>query len=373
VFVRHVVALGNPEHDRWIGDAIRPARDAEIPGDILELVIDRALNSADPVPGAAPIITSTNRDDDEDDYPLIDPFTDGMNRARGSLVLALADLLLHDADGSRTGVVARHLHQFARDPSPSVRACVARLISTTLRHAEADAVQAYPLAAAGQDETLATQPFEELTVFIAHRDLDAVVTVADRMLGSGHERVRRGGGRIAAYLGLEHERPDLLERVVSSPDPATRRGAARVCAQRPAEAAVEIQRLLRDDHPKVRQAAAEVTAALRGEALRPHSELVLEVIESPAFETAVPQLLITLEQAPDRVDDLILAAARRFVSAHLRELGDMRTAAAAEARELSTLVIRAHAQATGEQARSEALNLIDDLLRVGAYGVEKRS
>lgn len=48
----------------------------------------------------------------------------------------------------------------------------------------------------------------------------------------------------------------------------------------------------------------------------------------------------------------------------------MRTAAAAAARELSTLVIRAHAQATGEQARSEALNLIDDLLRVGAYGVE---
>jgi hypothetical protein len=293
-----------------------------------------------------------------------------MNRARGSLVLALADLLLHDEDGSRTAVVAQHLPRFARDPSPSVRSCVARLISATLRHAEAEAVQAYPLAAAGQDEALATQPFEELTVFVAHRDLDAAVTVADRMLGSGYERVRRGGGRIAAYLGLEHERPDLVERVVSSPDPATRRGAARVCAQRPAEAAAEIQRLLRDDHPKVREAAAEVAAALRGEALRPHSDLVLDLIEGSAFETAVPQLLITLEQAPDRVDDLILAAARRFVSAHLPELGDMRTAAAAAARELSTLVIRAHAQATGEQARLEALDLVDDLLRVGAYGVE---
>ena len=207
-------------------------------------------------------------------------------------------------------------------------------------------------------------------MFVAHRDLDAAVTIADRMLGSGHERVRRGGGRITAYLGLEYERPDLVERVVRSPDPATRRGAARVCAQRPAEAAAELRGLLRDDHPKVREAAAEVAAALRGEALRPHSELVLELIGSAAFETAVPQLLITLEQAPDRIDTLILAAARRFVSTHLPELGDMRTAAAAAARELSALVIRAHAQATCEQARSAALDLVDDLLRVGAYGVE---
>ena len=120
-FVRRVAALGTPEHDRWFGDAMRPVRKAEIPGDILELLVDRALNAADPVPGAAPVITSTNRDDDEDDYPLIDPFTDGMNRARGSLVLALADLLLHDEDGSRTAIVARHLARFARDPSQSVR------------------------------------------------------------------------------------------------------------------------------------------------------------------------------------------------------------------------------------------------------------
>lgn len=369
-FVRHVANLGNAAHDRWLGDAVRPALGAEIPGDILELLIRRALEAPDPVPGAAPVITSTNRDDDEEEYPVIDLFTDGMNRARGSLVLALADLLLHDEDGTRTAVVASHLRRFARDPSPSVRSCVARLISTTLRHAEAEAVQAYPLAAAGQDEALATRPFEELTALVAHRDLDAAVSVADRMLGSGHERVRRGGGRIAAHLGLEHERPDLVERAVSSPHAATRRGAARVCAQRPAEAAAEIRRLLRDNHPKVRGAAADVAASLRGEALRPHSVLVLDLIGGPAFETSVPQLLITLEQAPDRVDDLILATARRFVGTHRRELGDLRTAAAAEARQLSTLVVRAHAQATGEQARDEALDLLDDLLRVGAYGVE---
>ena len=231
-------------------------------------------------------------------------------------------------------------------------------------------MHAFSLVAAGQDEALATQPFEELTLFVAHRDLDAAVTVAHRMLRSDHERVRRGGGRIAAYLGIEHQRADLVERVVGSPDAATRRGAARICALRPAETAAEVRRLLHDDHSKVREAAAEVASALRGEPLRPHSDLVMDLIEGSAFDAAVPQLLLTLEQAPDRVDTFILATARRFVGAHLRELGDMRTAAAAEARELSILVIRAHAQATGEHARVQALDLVDDLLRVGAYGVE---
>jgi hypothetical protein len=75
-----------------------------------------------------------------------------MNRVRGSLVLSLAELVAHDTNGSRTAVVAEHLPAFARDPSPSVRACVAVLIATCLRHAEAEAVAAYPLAAEGQDE-----------------------------------------------------------------------------------------------------------------------------------------------------------------------------------------------------------------------------
>jgi hypothetical protein len=94
------------------------------------------------------------------------------------------------------------------------------------------------------------------------------------------------------------------------------------------------------------------------------------LIAGPAFDAAVPQLLITLEQAPDRAYDLILAAAERFVGEHPKELGDISTAAAGEARDLSSLVTRAYAQVTSDEARERALDLIDDLLLAGAYGVE---
>jgi hypothetical protein len=374
-FVRHVFAL-DTNHDRWIGDALRPVYDIEIPLDIVEALIDRARSSNDPLPGAKPIITSTSRDEDDDDHPLTDPFTDGMNRARGSLVLALAALLLHDTDGSRSALVTKHLNHFARDPSASVRACVAHLISASLRHAESAAIHAYPIAADGQDEALATRPFEQLTVYVAYRDSQASLAVIDTMLESKTERVRRSGARLGAFLALEFNRPELLARLVSSSDAHARRGAAVMCAHRlrltalTGDATAALRTLLVDADSTVRESAAEVAGDLRGERLRPHAPLLIDLIRSDAFSFAVPQLLITLEQAPDQIGDLILATAERLILTHRDELSDMRTHAAADAHSMSTLVVRAYAQATSDAARSTALDLIDDLLRLGAYGVE---
>lgn len=368
--------MGNGDFDRSLGDALRPVADAELPRDILELLIDRALNAEDPLPGAQPIISSSSRDDEDDDYPLTDVYTDGINRARGSLVGSLADLVLHDPDGSRTAIVTKHLPDFARDPSPSVRACVARLITACLRHAERFAVAAYLIAANDQDLALATRPFEQLTCYVAYRDTTAATTVADRMLQSDIPRVRRGGGRVAAFIALEFGKPDLLKRVVTSPDRHIRRGTAGVCANRliatnaPTDATDAVRTLVEDPDPKVRHAAAEVVVVLRGEPLRPHAELLDHLITSRAFEAAVPQLLITLEQAPDRVDDLILAGASRFVNEHRDELSNMSTAAAGEARSLSALVLRAYTQAATDDTRKNALDLIDDLLLADAYGVD---
>ena len=373
--VRHVIALGHPEHERWLGDALRPVLGEPVPADVLEALIERALHARDPEPGAAPIITSTSREDDADDHPLTDAFTDGMNRARGSLVLALADLLIHDGDGSRAAAIAPYLDRLARDPSPSVRACVARLLATALPHAEREALAAYPVVAADQDEALATMPFEDLTLRIAFRDTAPAVAIIERMLVSDHDRVRRSGGKLAAYVALELGHLWLLEPVRGA-DAQTRRGAAAMCARRiaitrdPGSAAAATRAFLRDDDEKVRAAAARVAIALRGEALRHHADLLHDLIEGPAFDDAVTQLLITLDDAPDRVDDLVLAAATRLVGERRSELGDLRTAAAADARHLCTLVTRAYAQAASSAARTQALDLIDLLLLAGAYGIE---
>ncbi|MFI7244891.1 hypothetical protein [Streptomyces qinglanensis] len=87
---------------------------------------------------------------------------------------------------------------------------------------------------------------------------------------------------------------------------------------------------------------------------------------SPAFSHALPQLLITLEQTPDRVDDLILQCHRRFIEEHGAASGDISIRAAVNAHHIGELLVRAYTQAGTASRRSDILNLLDDLLLNGA-------
>jgi hypothetical protein len=182
---------------------------------------------------------------------------------------------------------------------------------------------------------------------------------------------------LATYAGLELGLEHLLAAARESDDAATREGAAELCAHRlpqtaNAAAATEaLQHFMNDSNEKVRQAAAEVAGALRGNNLRPFEELLTALIGSPSFVPAATQLFITLERARDRVDDLVLQSARRFIEVNGADIGNVATSAAGDAREIGELVVRAYAQATDAAVRSTALDLIDRLLLHGGFGVDK--
>jgi HEAT repeat protein len=201
--------------------------------------------------------------------------------------------------------------------------------------------------------------------------------VAQRMLASGHAEVQKAAGIVAAYAGLELGLEHLLTLARSSQEAAVREGAAELCALRlprttnEAAAAAALQQFSNDDDEKVRQAAAKAPAALHGQRLRPFEEILAELIRSPSFIPAAPQLFITLERAPDRVESLILQSAQRFIELHGANIGNIATGAAGDAREIGELVLRAYAQASDAAARAVALDMIDGLLLYGAFGVDQ--
>lgn len=180
---------------------------------------------------------------------------------------------------------------------------------------------------------------------------------------------------MAALGAMQWGISDLLNSVLASDDVALRKGAAGVCAHRlsnTSDAAVAqrgLEQFIHDPEEDVRRAAAEVAGALRGERLRALREPITSLISSPAFTHALPQLLITLEQAPDRVDDLVLMCSQRFVEMFGADSGDIRTGAAGDARHVGELLVRAYAQATSKSSRSAVLDLLDQLLAIGAYGI----
>ncbi|MEK0397275.1 hypothetical protein WNX13_09695, partial [Lactobacillus delbrueckii] len=59
--------------------------------------------------------------------------------------------------------------------------------------------------------------------------------------------------------------------------------------------------LMNDDADEVRKETAKVASCLRHHSLRPFDRLLMALIDSPSYVHAATQLLITLDQAPDKV------------------------------------------------------------------------
>ncbi|MFJ1791670.1 hypothetical protein [Kitasatospora griseola] len=358
--VRHFAGLAQHGHSRWLGWAFRKYRTA-VPLDLVEVLLKLALD-----PGRPPA------DGQAEDVLNRDLMTAGMNTLSGSAALDLGDALVHDPDGSRAALVLPHLRRLADAPSPAVRVCAAHVLGGALRHDRTAAAQAFEVLVQAPDTLLAADPVFRLFLALRHGDPTAGRPVIERMLRSAVPEVRRAGGRAAALAAMEWETRDLLAAVLAGSDAAQLQGAADVCAQRllnTGDADLAHRALIKCFHhpdEDVREAAAGVAVVLRGRRLGPFRETLTALMDSRAFEPALPQLLITLQDAHDRVDDLVLKCVRRFLKVFGAAAADLSTEAAADAHQIGELLVRTLAQT---KRRSEVLDLLDQLLLLGAYGV----
>ncbi|MFC7380644.1 AAA family ATPase [Sphaerisporangium rhizosphaerae] len=368
--VRHIAGLCRTDNDRWLGWPLH-AHLAAVPPEVIALILDRAIHSPDPADDRHHHSDGV-RDRAEHLYGL------AINCVRGIAAGTLAQILAYDADGSRTALVLPDLNRIAADRTVTVRTCAADLVHATLRHARPQALDAFQFLIDTDDVLLATPPMEGLLVSVGYENPEVIRPVAERMLGSWAFETRAAGGRIAAFAAMQWDMSHLLDTVLEGQDLAQRKGAAAVCAHRLSNssdtrtAELALAQFFDDPEKEVREAAAEVAAALRGLRLRPFGKTLTRLVHSAAFEPALPQLLITLERAPDRIDDFVLACARRFIETHGAQVADIRFAAAADGRSISELLVRAYAQASAVGMRSQILDLLDELLLLGAFGVAER-
>jgi len=344
-----------------------------VPDDIIGIVLDRALYAPDPV---EELWLKQVPDGSGRTYWGGDIYGYGINTARGQAALTLGDLVVHDSDGHRTQFVAASLGPLAEDPSVAVRSCVAHLLAAALRHAGEEAIAAFGQLIATDDRLLATRPLIDLVIYIGVGKPDVIEPVVRRMLHSSFESVRETGGLLAAYSGLEFGLADLFQAARASEDAAIRKGAADFCARNLAQttdaaaASAALLQFFDDENADVRAAAAQVAAALRNYALRPYSNLLTALVASPTFPDALTQLLITLRDAPDRIDDLFVQCTQRYVQVFAADAGNIETSAAGQGQEIARLALRAYAQATDPDVRRPILDLIDRLLLIDAVGAQ---
>lgn len=367
--IRHIMGLGLAGCDRWLGWAVRHVYD-EAPLDIVELILLRALHAPDPVDKSSGDVRAGSHQSGRD------LFGNGLNTSRGSLAQSLGDLLVHDPDGTRTELVAPYLANLASDPVLCVRACAAHTVAACLRHTRPTAYAAFERLIDADDLLLASDRVNDLMIYIGNADPEVVDPVIDRMLSSTDAEVRTAGGRLAAYAALEWGRPALIDRALDS-DVETRRGLAEVCAGRvdrsaDSELALStLRQLMHDEDDEVRKRVGTLASHLRGNDLRPYAEFLADLIASPSYVDATPQLLITLQEAPDKVDDLVDLAAHNFLNIHGEDVADVRTGAAGDAHYIADLVVRGLAQTRERERITALLNILDRLVELGVYGVSR--
>lgn len=366
--VRYIASLGHTDNDRFIATALQKYS-RELPLDLVELILDRALHTLDPTDNTPVIIRG-----DTDGQSAADLHVNGINTARGSLAEALGDLLIFDSDGHRTALIAPYLGSMASDPVLSVRVCVAHTLSASLRYARPEVLAAFAVLIHADDRLLATEPVERLMVYIGNVDPEAIDPVIQRMLASNNAEVREAGGTIAAFAALEWDRPGFMQQALSG-DFHVRKGIAKLTAElfvktTNNELATEtLIHLMNDDVDEVRKEAAEVASHLRHHSLRPFDRLLMALIDSSSYVHAATQLLITLDQAPDKVDELVLKASQRFLSVFGSDAADIRTEAAGDALYVGALVVRGLAQSQDRDHRAALLDVLDQLLELNVYGI----
>lgn len=205
---------------------------------------------------------------------------------------------------------------------------------------------------------------------------EVVLPVIQRMVDSDDDAVRQCGGELAVVAALDWSARGPLHEIMDGTDALSRKGVAQAAAARlmsnsDTELAAEtLTRLFYDADASVREAASGVAANLRSEPLSPYESVLFELMDSPAFEDATPQIFLTLQAAPDQVDALALRCAQRFIEVFGSAAGDIRTGAAGDAHYVCDLVIRGIAQAQTASERSALLDVIDALMRIGAYGID---
>lgn len=366
--VRHIASLRQADNDRFLGTALQKYY-REVPLDLVELILDRTLHAPNPIDNSPVIIR-----DGTDGHSAADMYMNGINTARGSLAVVLGNLLLADSDGQRTDLVMPHLSEMASDPVLSVRSCVAHTLFAALRYARPEVLAALESLIQADDRLLATELVQQLMISIGDVNPEVIDPIIQRMLASEDVEAREAGGAIAAFAALEWDRPDLIKQVLSG-DFHVRKGIAQTVARLVADtsndelATETLIRLMSDDVDEVRKEVATVALILRNHPLRPFVKLLTALIDSPSYVHASTQLLITLEHAPDKIDGLVLKASQRFLSVFGNDAADIRTGAAADAHYVSKLVVRGLAQCQSRIHRAALLDVLDQLLELGVYGI----
>jgi len=301
----------------------------------------------------------------------------GLNCTRGEAVMSIGRIVL--AKPERLGALVPALRRAAQDPIRAVRVATIEALRYVRLVDAGLALELFSVALDDVEEDVLTSRYLETFVHECLRDRFANVqpTLA-RMVTAEQPAASEAGSRQFAVASFFHSRLDAeVDRYLQG-SVSQRKGAVKVFAD---NLAGEFRRdrciqaciqAFDDDDRTVRQAAAQGFYALRDVELTPFARLFDSFAMSKAMADDPGPALHTLSESRRLLPDTALRLCERFVELFGSAAGDISTSAAGDALDVGKIVMRVYVHSPRAELRSRCLNLLDQMVEMGAYGIESQ-
>jgi hypothetical protein len=352
---------------RWIDHPLRAHIESGLPAPMLEVLAWYAVEDPDPL--ATPPASSEESDDEIPGGRLLHR---GLNSVRGGMAYVFTRIVHHDAGA--IDVLEPAIRSLVNDPSMAVRAMAAETTVGLLRHHESLALELFEeLVGGGSDELLATRHVREFLRYRGHMDFGRLEAVIDRMVGSAEGAVREAGAAQAALAALSESRAESLVVRCGEGDRGLRLGLAKVYganllhARYRARCEAALEALFDDADAAVRKTASEAISRLRDDEVLEVVPLVRRFLETRAFADQPEAALHALEFATAPPPDLALDVCEKVMQG-MAGSGSVQDRDGALSHDVSEQLVRAYADARGEDTINRALDLVDEALRRDILG-----
>lgn len=292
----------------------------------------------------------------------------GLNSTRGAAARAIARILF--AGSEHADRLTPTITTLATDPVLAVRTMAADAVGALMNHHRESALRiANSLFAEAPLDLFEARTVCQLLTFALLRDPDTFTPHLVRTL-SGHEAVAKRAGFTWAIAFVRDLLVEPTPADIVALSASARLGAAKAFASDPSIAPQQLIRLLNDEDPAVREAAARALRSVNDLPPPTAEALITAFVASAAYEKHVEDLFIALDKSTQLLPTAALSACERAVQSAGRELGDIRTARAAMSNRIINVVLRLYRQGNN-RTRERCLDVIDGLVDAGAYGLEQ--
>jgi hypothetical protein len=302
-----------------------------------------------------------------------DPYSAGINSARGGAAEAIARLLFDQPE--LFGRLQESVHSLAQDRSISVRSCAifALLALLNIDHHRAIAWFNECLSA---DSILLGTPYTRTFVhYAAYKDIDSIFPVIESMLRSEDTTVVREGALELCLLSLDLEVSAQRLQGVEGGTTPMREGATMVYAANVANESVgavcckRLKPFFTDPEMSVRTQAATAFKHISRLNTAAQSDLLAAFLGSKPDPAALELVIRALESSQVQLPDFVCQLAELCVETYRKDAGDITKSASASAMGVSKIVVRLYAQTDDAAIQSRCLSIIDEMERYHFLGV----